>query len=149
MESRGFGGQLTELSAGQSNRVRLTMLLGLALLLGGLLVRSFWASTSWLGVLLMICAGFLLLCAFYWFGRRVRRCHYRRARWRRPDTAIVVASLVMLAATLLIRAANRLSLAYYPFPPYSLVPEFNPWIGATLALLGLPGLLNLLQGTSK
>ena len=146
MESRGFGGQLAEMSARQSNGVRLTMLLGLALLLGGLLVRSFWASISWLGVLLMICAALMLLCAFYWFGRRVRRSHYRRGRWRRADAAIVVVSLLVLATTLLVRAANRLSLAYYPFPPYSLVPEFNPWIGATLVLLSLPGLLSLLRG---
>ena len=143
MESRGFGGQLTGLSVRQSNWMRLFMLLGLALLLCGLLLRTYWVSTSWLGILLMAFSGLLLAYVFSLFGRHVRRSHYRRARWKGTDTAIALVTIAVLGAVLFIRATDRLALTYYPFPPYPLVPEFNPWIGLLLTLLALPGFVSL------
>ena len=143
MESRGFGGQLTGLSLRQANGLRFAMLLGLALLLCGLFLRTYWASAPLVGTWVMIVAGLLLGYVFYLFGRGVRRSHYRRTRWSRADTLVALASAVVLGGVLFVRARERLALAYYPFPPYGFVPAFNPWIGSLLILLALPGFWGL------
>jgi len=74
----------------------------------------------------------------------VQRSHYRRARWRRRDSAIVLLSLGAAAALLVVRARDALALAYYPYPPYPLAPAFDPLIGAVVALLAVPGVISLL-----
>lgn len=143
MESRGFGGQLTGLGPRQSNWLRLSVLVGLILLLCGLFLRTYWLSAPWVGTWLMVVAGSVLSYVFYQLGRRVRRSHYRRANWRGRDTAVALVSTVVLAGVLFVRSRGRLALAYYPFPPYSLEPAFDPRIGSLLMLLALPGFLSL------
>jgi energy-coupling factor transport system permease protein len=147
MESRGFGGQLTGLTVREANRLRLRMLGGLALLLVGLFLYSYWYKTPFAGIALMLGAGVLLLYTFRALGRHVQRSHYRRTRWQRSDTAIVLISLVVFAGTLLMQRRDALALAYYPYPPYSIAPEFNLWIGILLALLALPGLVALFSAS--
>lgn len=145
MESRGFGGQLTDLTPRSTTRWRLLMLFGLGLLLCGLFVYTYRASEAWLGVLLMILGGLSLLYLFRSMGRSVQRSRYRRARWRRCDSILVALSATVLVVTMLIRASDKLALSYYPFSPYPMAPEFNPWIGALLALLAVPGVAALLS----
>jgi energy-coupling factor transport system permease protein len=143
MEARGFGGQLAGLTARALNGMRLSLLTGLALLLGGLLLRTYWLAAPWFGSLVIAGATLLLLYTFALLGRHVQRSHYRRMGWKRSDTAIAVVSIAVLGATLLVRSIDKLALVYYPFPPYPLAPEFNPWIGAALAFLVLPGVVRL------
>jgi energy-coupling factor transport system permease protein len=168
MESRGFGrgGTLTPapavlrrltsqqakriMTAGQpANNLRLLMLVGLGLLLYGLFLCTYWPSFPWPGIMLLIAAAGVLMFVFYSLGRRVQRSHYRPARWQRGDTVLSLANLLMVAGVLLLRARDGLALAYYPYPPYPLLPDFNPWIGLLLVLLAMPGLLPLLDREVK
>ncbi len=143
MESRGFGGQLSGLPAKTMNRLRWQMLAGLGALLAGLFLYTYRQSTHALGVGLIGAAALTLIYVFQTLGEHVQRSHYRRALWRRSDTLIVAVSAAVPAAMLLARVGDKLALVYYPYPPYSLAPEFNPWIGAVLALLAAPGVIAL------
>lgn len=147
MESRGFGGQLTGLTQREMNRLRLLMLLGLSLLLGGLFARAYSAKLLFLGNAVLICASLLFLRVFRALGRHVQRSNYRRSRWQRSDTIIALVSLSVLLGTCLLRASDKLALTYYPYPPYSLIPEFNAWIGLLLALLAVTGMVALFSET--
>ncbi len=150
MESRGFGGSrpADERAAGevecQGNRVRLVIFAGLGLLLCGLFFYTYWPGRPWPGIITMCCAGIVLGYAFRSLGRRVQRSHYRRTRWQKGDTLLALASALAPAGILVIRARDALSLTYYPYPPYPLLPDFNPWIGLLLMVLAAPGLAALL-----
>jgi energy-coupling factor transport system permease protein len=149
MESRGFGGQLSGVTQRQSNRLRLLMLLGLALLLCGLFFYTYWPQAPLTGILLMLCAGLILVYTFWALGRHVQRSHYRRSHWRAGDTAIVLSSVLVCVAIVAIRNTDKLALVYYPYPPYTLLPDFSPWIGLALMGLAVPGLLHLFSKSQK
>jgi energy-coupling factor transport system permease protein len=146
MESRGFGGELTGMTAQQGNRLKLRMALSLSLMLVGLFAYSYWRQAAWLGGALLAVATLILVGVFRAYGRRVQRSHYRHARWDQRDTWIALPSLLALGITLLVGTVDKLALIYYPYPPYPLAPEFNAWIGLVLALLALPGLVALYEG---
>lgn len=143
MESRGFGGQLTGLPGKTMNRLRWQMLGGLGALLAGLFFYTYRQSTRALGVGLIAVAALALIYVFQTLGEHIQRSHYRRILWRRSDTVIVILSIAVFIGILLVRAADKLALVYYPYPPYALAPEFNPWIGLLLALLAAPGVIAL------
>ncbi len=48
---------------------------------------------------------------------------------------------------LLARAADRMVLMYYPYPPYTMAPEFNTWIGAAISLLAVPPLIQMFRAS--
>lgn len=138
MEARGFGGQLSGLAPGAMARLRLAMLAALALLLCGLLARSYWGggwSTALLGA-----AAVALLGAFWMVGRHVQRSRYRRARWAGGDTAVAVAGLALLAAVIALRTLRPEWLAYSPYPPNAVWPDTHLWVALVFGLGGLPGL---------
>ena len=143
MESRGFGGQLTRLTQRQMNRLRLLMLVGLCFLLCGFFMRAYWSTNPVAGDLVLVCAVIMLAYSFFSLGRHVRRSRYRRAHWRRSYTTVVLVSVAVLLGTLLVRRGDKLALAYYPYPPYSMLPSFDPGIGILLALLAVPGVVAL------
>ena len=153
MESRGFGGgrpgDATGVPVGaeqvrrQGNRVRLLMLAGLGALLCGLFLYTYWPSKPWFGGALLLCSGATLLHTFRSLGRRVQRSYYRRARWQVADTLLTLVVALVPLGIALIRARDILALTYYPYPPYPLLPDFNPWVGLLLALLAVPGLATL------
>lgn len=143
MESRGFGGRLTALTAREKNGLRILTLLSLMLLVGGFFVPRYLSRFAAWGLPLSIVALLLIFYVFHVLGSRVERSHYRRARWRRGDTAIVLCSLVTLVGLLFVRMRHGMALLYHPYPPYPLVPSFNGWLGLLLILLALPGLIVL------
>jgi len=149
MESRGFGGgrpgevRAAEQVRRQGNRVRLLMLAGLGTLLCGLFLYTYWPSKPWFGGALLLCSGATLLHTFRSLGRRVQRSYYRRARWQVTDTLLTLVVALVPLGIALIRARDILALTYYPYPPYPLLPDFNPWVGLLLALLAVPGLATL------
>ena len=143
MESRGFGGQIVGLSSKELAKSRGRTLLSLAVLLCAFIVRAYWSETPWISTVLLVVAGGLLLHSLSSLGHHVSRSRYLRRQWGRSDTAIVLLALLVLAGVWLIRAGDKLALVYYPYPPYSLLPEFNPWIGGLLALLALPAIVAL------
>jgi hypothetical protein len=124
-----------------------TMLLaGLALLGVGLGAIGFagpsggtgWLEPRTLGASLTA-GGILLLAAGLWRqGRQVRRSTYRRWLWGRGDRIVLAvgttSALIWLAAW--VRQGEWLF--YYPYPPYSPWPTFQPVLGLAILLLAAP-----------
>lgn len=141
MDARGFGGAI----AGQTPRQRVEMGLALAgsllLLLIGLLLQAFAVSPAWPGSALLAAGGLLLTLILRRQGQRVRRSSYRRWLWRPRDSAVAGAAGLLLAALLLLAWLAPAALFYYPYPPYPLLPDFDPLIGLAFALLITPALL--------
>ncbi|HHX64528.1 MAG TPA: energy-coupling factor transporter transmembrane protein EcfT [Chloroflexi bacterium] len=134
MESRGFGDGTAE-----GHRHRGVLLSGL--LLTGLALRMYWAQRPLWGIVMLAAGGVLVAGTFYAQGRGVRRTRYRRERWEGDDTVIVLCGAVALAGVLVTRVLDAMALAYYPYPPYSMMPAFRPSVGLSLLLLAAPALL--------
>lgn len=143
MESRGFGGRVAAMTSREKNGLRILTLLSLVLLMGGFFVRRYVSRFASLGLPLSIIALLLIFYVFHVLGGRVERSQYRRSRWQRGDTAIVLCSLAALAGLLFVRMRDGMTLLYHPYPPYPLAPTFNGWIGLLLILLAVPGLIVL------
>ena len=126
MVARGYGA--TE-QVGIPQRMRLLLLLGQALALGGVLRLSWGAADGWA----LIAAGVLAVALAYRnLSRRVARTRYRPRRWTWADTVVVVAALLPLALLWLLPGAAGLGYESYPrlsAPPFSIV--------AGVLLLGL------------
>lgn len=141
MEARGFGGQAVAATRRQRLLNQLALLAGLGLLGGGLTAAGFMAAGRWRSGLLLAGGLALLLWAFWDQGRRIRRTRYQRWTWRRVDRlvlAVALSGLISWAAVLLLRGEW---LFYYPYPPYSPWPTFNPVLGLLIALLVAPAVL--------
>ena len=143
IESRGFGGQLVQLDDRGMNRLRWYMVAGLALLLWGTFSRVYWSQRAYLGTLLIALAVALLVDTFLELGRHVRRGRYNRGRWETFDALTLAVSVGVLLAMVALRLIDKNALSYYPYPPFPLLPPFDGWIGALLALLSLPGWMRL------
>ena len=141
MDARGFGGRLLPVDRRETWITRASAVVGLALLLAGLIARSYYPAASWAG-LGLLAAGLLLMAFSLWRGgRRVKRSRYRRWLWRPRDTILVVGSSLLLAGALLLSWLSPDTLFYYPYPPYDFLPAFNPFLGLLYALPLLPALL--------
>jgi energy-coupling factor transport system permease protein len=138
MEARGFGGTVTPVAPERRTVTQTMMLAGLALLGVGLGTISFWSEQRALGAGLAA-AGILLLAAALWRqGSAVHRSTYRRWLWGRRDRVVlavgVTSALIWLAAWIL----QGEWLFYYPYPPYSPWPTFQPVLGLAILLLVVP-----------
>jgi energy-coupling factor transport system permease protein len=141
MEARGFGHQIVVVSSRRRIAGQLVVLAGLGALGIGLAGLWFWPERRTLMSLLAAAGGALLLFSFWEQGRRVRRSHFRRWFWARTDRIILISSIaagVPWLAALLIRSEW---LSYYPYPPYSPWPSFQPLLGLAIILLAIPGVL--------
>jgi len=143
MEARGFGGETTGLNSRRRLQLSLMILLGLALLFIGLLLTLWWRQHAWwvaaIVVLAILCLGY----AFTTLAQHSKRSHYKRQRWQLSDTLIGSASVAATAIVVVTRLTDNLALTYYPFPPGSMLPTFNPWLGIALALFAIPGLIHI------
>lgn len=146
MEARGFASTVIPPSARQTLAIRLGLLGSLLALLAGLVLLMLVpgrAMVGWAAVGL----GSVGLTAVFWLqGRRVRRTWYRRARWTARDTVLVVASSLALAAVIGSRFFAPAVLVYDPYSS-TLLPPFNPALGAALLLLAVPAIMA--TGTTK
>ncbi len=141
MDARGFGGHLLPVARRETWFIRGGAIAGLFLLLIGLAAKSYYRAASWPG-LIMLAAGAALLGFSLWHsGRRTRRSRYRRWRWRPRDTALAAGSGLLLAAVILLTWFMPKALFYYPYPPYPLLPDFNPFLSLIFILPLLPALL--------
>jgi len=142
MEARGFATVLNPDSTGSSQRRTLLTQTGLlATLLGllaGLFLLTFVVGGSTWGWGLLILSGAGMGIILWGQGRQVRRTRYRRVRWQSHDTVVAIACGIALAAVIAGRLAAPQTMAYSPYPPNSLLPPFNPYVGAALLLLALP-----------
>jgi energy-coupling factor transport system permease protein len=141
MEARGFGHQIIEVGSGRRIAGQLAVLAGLGALGVGLAGLWFWPEREALMGLLAAAGALLLFLSFWEQGRRVRRTHFRRWSWGRTDRLVLIASVAAIApwlAALLVRGGW---LFYYPYPPYSPWPSFQPLMGLAIVLLAVPALL--------
>lgn len=141
MDARGFGGTANSLPRRQAIFAQLGTLSALLGLLAGLFIVAYYTDNRDWGWALIIANVALLLVVFWFQGRRVHRTRYRRPRWRARDTAVSVASIVVIVIVVAARFYGPETLYYSPYPPHSLLPPFNTLLGAALLLLALPALL--------
>ena len=142
MEARGFATVLSPDSGGAPHRRAMLTQAGLlATLLGllaGLFLLTFVANGAAWGWGLLTLSGAGMGALLWEQGRRVRRTRYRRLRWQGRDTAVAIACGLALAAVIAGKLVAPATMAYSPYPPNSLLPPFNPYVGAALLLLALP-----------
>jgi len=147
MEARGFATVLNPDSADSSHRrAILTQAALLATLLGllaGLFLLTFVAGASAWGWGLLILSGAGMGLLLWGQGRRVRRTRYRRLSWQVHDTVVAIGCVIALVAVIAGRLAAPQTLAYSPYPPNSVLPPFNPYVGTALLLLALPAAYGL------
>ena len=141
MEARGFGHQIAEVSSGRQIVSQIAVLVGLGALGIGLAGLWFWPDRRTLMGLLVITGAVLLLLSFWEQGRRVRRTHFRRWFWERTDRLILIASIAAGAPWLSALLLRGEWLFYYPYPPYSPWPSFQPLLGLAAVSLAVPGVL--------
>ena len=141
MEARGFGGQVLAASARQRIAEQLAILAGLGALGAGFAGLGFWPGRRVLVGLLLAVGGGALIWAFWDQGRRVRRTRYRRWRWERGDRVVLVVSALAALGWLVAWLARGDWLFFYPYPPYSPWPTFQPALGLLILALAAPGLL--------
>ncbi len=141
MEARGFNSTNAATPTPRLVWVRSGLTLALGLLLLGLFANTYWAGTQrWAPWVMAL--GFGLLVWLFWMqGQHMRRSHYQRWVWRRRDTLLGLVCGVVLLVVLGVRWKAPLVLLYYPYPPYSPWPAFQPLLGVALALLIIPALL--------
>lgn len=130
MTARGYGATADE---GQTVRVRLGLVIGLVLAIGGWTL-SYWL--GWPGWLLLGAGAGVLMLVLWRSGRRVRRTEYRARRWSRADSWLLITAVVPLLI-LALPGVDRSSLNYNPYPQWQW-PPFDPLIGLGLLLLAAP-----------
>jgi len=140
MEARGFGSRITPVSPHETWLIRGGAILGLLALLAGLFVRAY-GSAARLGLGLLLLGGLLLAFSLWRSSRQVQRSRYRRWLWRPRDAVLMGGAGLLLAGVLLTAWLFPAALFYYPYPPYDLLPSFNPFLGLLFALPLLPALL--------
>ena len=141
MDARGFGGRILPAAPREIWLIRTGAISGLVLLLAGLVVKSYNRSTPWAGLLLLAAGAVLMGLSLWRGGGRVKRTRYRRWWWRPRDTILAGGSGLLLTAALLLSWLNPEAIFYYPYPPYDILPDFNPFLGLLFILPILPALL--------
>ncbi len=141
LESRGFAGTAAPISQRRTNLTRMGTVAGLLGLLVGLFLAAYLPGWRIAGWSLAALGGAGLMLTFRLQGRRIQRTRYRRSRWQAHDTALVLASVLTLVAVVSAKITNPEILVYSPFPPYPLLPPFQPLIAVALLLLALPAIL--------
>ena len=141
MEARGFGSAVSLPSRRRTLLSQLGLLAGLVGILLGLTLLAFsQQGRVWAWLLLVV--GVIGLLGFFSFhGRQVRRTRYRLQVWHARDTAVVLASALSLATVIATRLAAPEALVYSPYPPNSLLPAFQPFVGMALLLLIAPAIV--------
>lgn len=138
MEARGFGGQALIAEGAEKRRIQCTLLAGLGALATGMASWGFWPDRPALAGGLLTVGGVLLLWAFWDQGRRVRRSRYRRWVWTPADRIVLAIGLAAAGGWMLVLLLQPDWLLYYPYPPYSPWPAFEPLMGCLVLLLAAP-----------
>lgn len=141
MEARGFASTALPVSRRNAVATQLATLASLLGLLAGLFFVAYLPAAGIWGWVLIVLSVVGLLATFAFQSRRVKRTRYRRPAWTWRDTALVCASALVLAVVVAAKLTDPAGLIYSPYPPNSLLPPFNPLVGAALLLLAAPALL--------
>ena len=144
MEARGF-------SRAESTGRRISPLvvqLGIAFGLGFVLVGStlfaFTPHLPWLAWLVVAIGLLLVVITLRAVGAGLKRTRYRRTIWRDRDTPLAIASIGVLAITLIFKFVAPSLLSYNPFPIIT-VPPFDPIVALTILALLAPAVIAWLE----
>jgi energy-coupling factor transport system permease protein len=135
MESRGFG-RARALPGRRDLWYKGLAVLGLAGVLCGFFLQTYYASRRVLGWTLVAVGAFLLLAVFWAQGRRVLRVHYRRERWSWRDAIVIAVCGGVIGFVVWTRLQAPGALAYSPYQ--TILPAFDPVIGISLMFLLAP-----------
>jgi energy-coupling factor transport system permease protein len=142
MEARGFGREMRPVRPARRFFQQLAVLGGLCLFGIGLAGTGFWPNQGLLCGLLLASGATLLVASFWDQGRRVERSHYRRWYWTPVDRAVCAIGTVGVAGWLTVWLFHGADwLLYYPYPPYSPWPTFEPIVGLLALTPALAGLV--------
>lgn len=142
MEARGYGSGIRPISPRRNALLQIGLLLGLIGIIAGLFARAYYPSArSWGGVASFASAGAILGILWYQ-GRRVHRTYFRAWRWDRASVTVAAAAALVLLATLTVDRWSAAGLAYYPYPPNSILPTFDVLLAGVLLPLALPALVH-------
>jgi energy-coupling factor transport system permease protein len=141
MEARGFGSVVKPQSRRRAVYSQLGTLGALLAMLAGLFIATYFAELRLWGWLLVALGVAGLAAVFGTQGQRVHRTRYRRPGWHPRDTTVVIASAIVLVVVVAAKSMVPEAMLYLPYPPNSLLPPFNPLVGAALLLLVLPAVL--------
>jgi hypothetical protein len=78
---------------------------------------------------------------FWAIGRQVPRTRYRRWLWQPHDTLMTAVGVLATLAILAVWLGDRMALIYYPYPPFDLRPDVQPWLTILFGVPALPALL--------
>ena len=140
MEARGFG-NVRPVSAARDAMLKSLSVLGLTGILGSTFTLTYFSRLAWLGWGGLGASALLLIGVFWAQGRRVRRTRYRRERWSWRDGVATGANLLVLVTLIAARVARPPALSYYAYT--TLLPTFDPMLGALLLLLAVPTLIGM------
>lgn len=132
MTARGFAG---DGRPANEVKIRLGMIAGMLMLLGGWLLRLAWRQEG-LGLALLLAGAGLILGLLWQAGRRVPRTVYRPEPWSAGDWGVAISAAVVAAAFLFyLPGLDRSTIFFYPYPALT-TPRFDGGIAlATAALL--------------
>lgn len=140
MEARGFGGATSPTSRWGRAAIPVLTVLGLALALAGLTLQALRLDAG-PGAWLTVAAGLgMSLGAVALQGWAAHRSRYSRERWGPADTWVAAASALSFAILVLRRFTSPSAFLYYPYPPSSPWPTFDPLAGLAAVLLAAPAL---------
>jgi energy-coupling factor transport system permease protein len=142
MEARGFG-NARALPRGRDLLFKGLTLLGLAGVLCGIFLQTYFESLRAAGWTIAATSAILVLGVFWAQGRRVLRVRYRRDRWTWRDGAVLAVCLAVVALLAFVRLQDAAAFAYSPYN--QLLPPFDPTAGIALILLVAPVVLELLS----
>lgn len=136
MVARGYGATATTAAP---RRVRLLLLGGLLLALGGALRLAWRGADGW-----VLIGGSVLVVglAYRDLSRRAPRTRYRLRRWAWADTVVVGAALLPLLFLLPLPGLDGVGLGYAPYPRVT-PPPFNVWVGLAILGLAAPAILEV------
>jgi energy-coupling factor transport system permease protein len=142
MEARGFG-NARALPRGRDLLFKGLTLLGLAGVLCGIFLQTYFESLRVVGWAIAATSAILVLGVFRAQGKRVLRVRYRRDHWIWRDGAMLAACLAAVALLAFVRLQDSAAFAYSPYN--QLLPPFDPTAGIALILLVTPVVVELLE----
>jgi energy-coupling factor transport system permease protein len=116
MTARGFAGG----AASHNTAQQIALIGGLVSLLGGLLLYTVWGQT-WLGLLVMLVGGVLVLGVLRAVGRQYPHTRYRPMQWQKRDW-LVAGGAFITALAFLLPIPGSITLYYTPYPTLTMPP---------------------------